>query len=102
MPNDRIGKLRKHISKIKPNFVEGGRFAWLQSTFEAFESFLFVPDTTTKHGCQIRDVIDLKRTMITVVIALMPALLFGIWNIGYQHYLALDETASFWSIIGFG
>lgn len=99
---DRIGGLRKYVSKIKPNFVEGGRFAWLQSTFEAFESFLFVPDETTKQGCQIRDAIDLKRTMITVVIALMPALLFGIWNIGYQHYLALGETVSFWYMLGFG
>ena len=100
--NDRIGGLRRYVSKIKPNFVEGGRFAWLQSTFEAFESFLFVPDATTKRGCQIRDAVDLKRTMITVVIALMPALLFGIWNIGYQHYLALTETVSFWYMIGFG
>ena len=99
---DRIGGLRRYVSKIKPNFVEGGRFAWLQSTFEAFESFLFVPDETTKRGCQIRDAIDLKRTMITVVIALMPALLFGIWNIGYQHYLALGETVSFWYMLGFG
>jgi Na+-transporting NADH:ubiquinone oxidoreductase subunit B len=99
---ERISGLRRYVSKIKPNFVEGGRFAWLQSTFEAFESFLFVPDTTTKQGCQIRDAVDLKRTMITVVIALMPALLFGIWNIGYQHYLALAETVSFWYMIGFG
>ena len=100
--NDRISGLRRYVSKIKPNFVKGGRFAWLQSTFEAFESFLFVPDATTKHGCQIRDAVDLKRTMITVVIALMPALLFGIWNIGYQHYLALAETVSFWYMLGFG
>ena len=100
--NDRIKGLRRYVSKIKPNFVEGGKFAWLQSTFEAFESFLFVPDATTKRGCQIRDAVDLKRTMITVVIALMPALLFGIWNIGYQHYLALAETVSFWYMLGFG
>ena len=100
--NDRIGGLRRYVSKIKPNFVEGGRFAWLQSTFEAFESFLFVPDETTKQGCQIRDAIDLKRTMIIVVMALMPALLFGIWNIGYQHYLAIGETVSFWYMLGFG
>ena len=100
--NDRIGGLRKYVSKIKPQFIEGGRFAWLQSTFEAFESFLFVPEATTKRGCQIRDAVDLKRTMIIVVIALIPALLFGIWNIGYQHYLALAETVSFWYMIGFG
>ena len=99
---ERIHGLRQYVSKIKPSFTKGGRFAWLQSTFEAFESFLFVPDATTKRGCQIRDAVDLKRTMITVVIALMPALLFGIWNVGYQHYSALAETVSFWYMLGFG
>jgi len=97
-----IRNLRRYIDKIKPNFTKGGKFAWLQSTFEAFESFLFVPDETTKRGCHIRDAIDLKRTMITVVIALMPALLFGIWNIGYQHFLAIAESATFWQTFGFG
>ena len=97
-----IKNLRRYIDKIKPNFTEGGKFAWMQSTFEAFESFLFVPDETTKRGCQIRDAIDLKRTMITLVIALMPALLFGIWNIGYQHFIAIAENATFWQIFGFG
>ncbi len=97
-----ITGLRRYIDKIKPNFMEGGHFAWLQSTFEAFESFLFVPGATTKRGCQIRDAVDMKRTMISVVVALMPALLFGIWNIGYQHYLSLAETVSFWYMLGFG
>lgn len=97
-----IKNLSRYINKIKPNYTEGGKFAWMQSTFEAFESFLFVPDETTKRGCQIRDAIDLKRTMITVVIALMPALLFGIWNIGYQHFIAIAENATFWQIFGFG
>lgn len=97
-----IKKLRHFVDKTKPNFTEGGKYAWLQSTFEAFESFLFVPDETTKRGCHVRDAIDLKRTMITVVIALMPALLFGIWNIGYQHFKAVAECATFWQIIGFG
>ena len=101
--------LRRFVSKIKPNFVEGGRFAWLQSTFEAFESFLFVPNATTKRGCQIRDAVDLKRTMITVVIALAPAMLFGMWNIGYQTSLhsadwpfELGTTASWWYCLWFG
>ena len=97
-----IKNLRHFIDRIKPNFVEGGKFAWLQSTFEAFESFLFVPDETTKRGCHIRDAVDLKRTMITVVIALVPALLFGIWNIGYQHFNATAVSANFWKIVGFG
>lgn len=59
-----IKNLRRFISKIKPNFTEGGKFAWLQSTFEAFESFLFVPDETTKRGCQIRDAIDRQTSVI--------------------------------------
>lgn len=95
-------RLRQRVDKIKPAFSEGGRFAWLHSTFEAFESFLFVPDDTTRNGCHIRDAVDMKRTMITVVIALMPAFLFGIWNVGYQHFLAIGEETDFWQMVGFG
>ena len=87
-----FSKLRSFIDKIKPNFVEGGKFPWLQSTFEAFETFAFTPNRVTKRGCHVRDAIDLKRAMIVVVIALAPAMLFGMWNIGYQHYLATPET----------
>ena len=87
-----FSKLRSFIDKIKPNFVEGGNFPWLQSTFEAFETFAFTPNRVTKRGCHVRDAIDLKRAMIVVVIALAPAMLFGMWNIGYQHYLATPET----------
>ncbi len=97
-----ITGLRRYIDKIKPNFMEGGRFSKLQSTFEAFESFLFVPDETTKCGVQIRDAVDMKRTMFFVVIALIPTLLFGIWNVGYQHVLSCGDTLNFWNIIGFG
>ena len=79
-----FGKLRSFIDKIKPNFTEGGKFAWLQSTFEAFETFAFTPNRVTKNGCHVRDAIDLKRAMIMVIIALVPAMLFGMWNIGYQ------------------
>ncbi len=82
-----LGKLRSFIDKIKPNFTEGGKFAWLQSTFEAFETFAFTPNRVTKNGCHVRDAIDLKRAMIMVVIALVPAMLFGMWNIGYQTAL---------------
>ena len=95
-------RLRQRVDKIKPTFSEGGRSAWLHSTFEAFESFLFVPDETTHSGSHIRDAVDMKRTMITVVIALMPAFLFGIWNVGYQHFLAVGEDAGFWQMVGFG
>ena len=95
-------RLRQRVDKIKPTFSEGGRFAWLHSTFEAFESFLFVPDDTTRSGSHIRDAVDMKRTMITVVIALLPAFLFGIWNVGYQHYIAIGEDTGFWQMVGFG
>jgi len=95
--------LRNYIDKIKPNFEKGGKFEKLQSTFEAFETFLFVPNTVTKKGTHVRDAIDLKRTMSVVLIALMPALLFGIWNVGYQHYVAIGQAdADFWAMFGFG
>ena len=76
--------LRKFVDKIKPTFSEGGKLSFLHSTFEGFETFLFVPNTTTSKGSHIRDCIDMKRVMITVVVALLPALLFGMYNIGYQ------------------
>ena len=82
-----FNNLRRFIDKIKPNFTEGGKFAWLQSTFEAFETFAFTPNRVTKRGCHVRDAIDLKRAMIIVVIALVPAMIFGMWNIGYQTSL---------------
>jgi len=92
--------LRKFIDKKKPLFEKGGKFEKLRSTFGAFETFLFTPDHTSKTGVHIHDVIDLKRTMIVVVLALLPALLFGSWNIGYQHGLAFDMErgimANFW------
>ena len=76
--------LRKFVDKIKPTFSEGGKLSFLHSTFEGFETFLFVPNTTTAKGAHIRDCNDIKRVMITVVVALLPALLFGMYNIGYQ------------------
>ena len=90
----RVGGLRRYIDNIKPSFSEGGRFPWLHSTFEAFETFAFTPNRVTQRGCHVRDAIDLKRAMIMVVIALMPAMLWGMWNIGYQHYIAIHETLS--------
>ena len=74
--------------------MPGGKFAKFQSVYEGLETFLFVPDTTRKDGAHVHDSIDLKRTMITVVVALLPALLFGMFNVGYQHYLAIGEYAT--------
>ena len=74
--------LRKIVDNLKPTFSEGGKLSFLGSTFEAFETFLFVPNTTTQKGAHIRDCNDMKRTMIVVVVALIPAFLFGCYNTG--------------------
>ncbi len=84
--------LRKLLDVLKPNFQKGGKFHFFNSVFDGFETFLFVPNHTTKQGAHIRDSIDLKRTMSMVLVALMPALLFGIFNVGVQHYLAQTEN----------
>ncbi|MEO7264275.1 MAG: NADH:ubiquinone reductase (Na(+)-transporting) subunit B [Ferruginibacter sp.] len=82
--------LRKLLDKVKPNFEKGGKLEKFYPAFNAFETFLFVPDhTTASEGAHIRDAIDLKRTMILVVLSLVPCLLFGMWNVGYQHYHAI-------------
>ena len=80
--------IRNIVDKIKPTFSKGGKLGFLHSTFDAFETFLFVPNTTTQHGAHVRDCNDIKRTMITVVVALIPALLFGCYNTGLQVGLA--------------
>ena len=86
-------KLFKNIlNSVKPHFVEGGKLEKLYPAYDAFETFLFVPDHTSHSGAHMRDAIDLKRTMFTVVLALIPALIFGMWNVGYQHFLALGLT----------
>ena len=77
--------IRKQLDKIKPHFDEGGKLEKYAPAYYGIETFLFVPNHTTKHGAHIRDGIDLKRVMITVVIALLPALIFGMWNVGYQN-----------------
>lgn len=94
--------LRNFLDRIKPQFEKGGRFEKLQSTFDAFETFMFVPNKVTHAGSHIRDAIDMKRTMTVVIIALIPALLFGIFNVGYQHYLSHGETVGFWQTFWFG
>ncbi len=94
--------LRKIVDKIKPTFEKGGKLGFLHSTFDAFETFLFVPNTVTRKGAHVRDCVDLKRIMIMVVIALVPAMLFGIWNVGYQHSLAFGLDWGFWNIVLYG
>lgn len=86
-------KLFKNIlNSVKPHFEKGGKLEKLYPAYDAFETFLFVPDHTAHTGAHMRDAIDLKRTMFTVVLALIPALIFGMWNVGYQHFIALGVT----------
>lgn len=94
--------LRRYIDKIKPHFEKGGKFAKLESTFEAFESFLFVSNKVTTKGTHIRDANDMKRTMIIVVIALIPTVLFGMWNVGFHHYLATGQEGTLLELFWFG
>lgn len=96
--------LKKYLDRIRPAFEEKGRLHCFRSVFEGFESFLYVPNTTSKSGTNIHDSIDSKRIMSIVVIALLPSLLFGMYNVGWQNYAAagrLDE-ASFFEMFAYG
>ena len=87
--------LEKIVDKLEPNFEKGGKYEKWFPLFDGFATFLFTPKHTTKKGVHIRDAVDLKRTMNTVITAMIPCLLFGIWNTGYQHYDALGLTEEF-------
>ena len=91
--------LRNQLDKIKPHFEKGGKYEKYGPAYSGFETFLFVPNHTTKTGAHIRDGVDLKRVMITVVIAMIPAMIFGIWNVGYQN---MGDGHSFWEYFSFG
>jgi Na+-transporting NADH:ubiquinone oxidoreductase subunit B len=94
--------LRDFLDKHKPAFEKGGKYYKLHSVFTGFESFIFVPNRTTRSGSAIRDAVDLKRTMSVVVLALVPALLFGIYNVGYQHFHLTGVEAGFWQLFLYG
>lgn len=94
--------LRSYLDRIKPRFSPGGKYAKLHSTFDAFETFLYTPSTVTRRGSHIRDAVDLKRTISTVLVALFPAFIFGMYNVGLQHAQMVGETISFWSALGYG
>lgn len=83
---------KKYLDKIKPNFEEGGKYHAFRSVYDGMETFLFVPNTTSKTGVNIHDAIDSKRIMSIVVIALLPALLFGMYNVGYQNNIQAGVT----------
>ena len=88
--------LEDFLHKQKKHFVEGGKLSKLYYAFDAFETFLFVPSTTTRRsgGVHIRDGMDMKRMMVTVILSMVPCLLFGMWNVGHQHYLAMGEAST--------
>lgn len=97
--------LRNYLDKIKPNFEEGGKLHAFQSLFDGLETFAFVPRTTSRVGSvNIHDAIDSKRIISFVIIALMPALLFGMYNVGYQNALAAGqlENSTVWSLFLYG
>ncbi len=94
--------LRNFLDKQKPHFEKGGKFQKLHSAFDAVETLFYVPDKVTTSGSHIRDSIDMKRTMIIVFISLLPALFFGMWNIGYQHFLSHGESTDNWTMFLYG
>ncbi|MDX1641184.1 MAG: NADH:ubiquinone reductase (Na(+)-transporting) subunit B [Balneolaceae bacterium] len=96
--------LQNLLEKVKPHFEEGGKLEKYWPVYDGFETFLFVPGHPVEQqtGAHIRDGIDLKRTMNTVIMALIPCLLFGMWNVGYLHYMALGIDATFIDEFVFG
>lgn len=98
-----MNALRKYLNRIKPNFEPRGKYHAFQSVFDGFETFLFTPTTTSTSGVNIHDSLDSKRVMIIVVLALIPCLLFGMYNAGYQHWLAIGATQfPFWELLAYG
>ena len=85
--------LKNIINSVKPHFAEGGKLSRFWVVFDSLETFTFTPGHVTHNGSHIRDGIDLKRTMFTVIVALIPALLFGTWNIGDQYYTSIGQDA---------
>lgn len=97
--------LKRYLDHIRPQFEPGGRLHSLRSVYDGFDTFLFTPSTTSAGNASthIHDAMDSKRTMIIVVIALLPCLLFGMYNTGYQHWLAAGEgVGPFWTLLLYG
>ena len=96
--------IRNFFEKTKPHVQKGAKYHWLHSVHDGFFTLFFVQKNTSKSGVHIHDYTDLKRTMAVVVLALVPALLFGMYNVGYQHYRSIGELGStgFFSLFLFG
>lgn len=97
-----MNALRKKLDQLRKPFEKGEKWEKFAPAINAFDTFLYVPNHTTKQGAHIRDSVDLKRTMITVVIALIPALIYGIYNSGYQHFTQIGEQFTFWDAFAHG
>ena len=97
-----MSALRNKLDQLKKPFNKGEKWEKFAPAFNAFDTFLYVSNCSTKKGAHIRDAVDLKRTMITVVIALLPALFYGIYNAGFQHYSQLGEAFTFWDAFAHG
>ncbi|MDX1285709.1 MAG: NADH:ubiquinone reductase (Na(+)-transporting) subunit B [Draconibacterium sp.] len=94
--------IKNFFERTEPLVQKGAKYHWLHSVHEGFFTFLYVSKDTSKSGTHVRDFIDLKRTMAIVVLALVPAILFGMYNTGLQHFLAIGETASFFETFLYG
>ncbi|MDG2281250.1 MAG: RnfABCDGE type electron transport complex subunit D, partial [Flavicella sp.] len=94
--------IRNTFDKYKPLFDKGGKYEKMAPAFNAFDTLMFVPNHTTKHGAHIRDGVDLKRIMVTVIFAMIPALIFGMWNVGFQHFSQLGEAGTFVDYLIYG
>lgn len=94
--------IRKQLDNMKPSFEKGGKLAAFGSLFDAIETLFFVPNKTSQSGVHIHDSNDSKRSMIIVVLAMVPALLFGMWNTGNQHFLSINETVTIWPAFWYG
>lgn len=86
--------IKNFFEKTQPLVQKGAKYHWLHSTHDGFFTLFFVQKNTSKSGTHIHDFTDLKRTMGIVVLALVPALLFGMYNTGYQHFKAIGELAA--------
>jgi Na+-transporting NADH:ubiquinone oxidoreductase subunit B len=94
--------IRNTFDKYKPLFDKGGKYEKYAPAFFGFDTFLFVPNHTTQQGSHIRDGVDLKRIMSTVILALIPVTIFGIWNIGNQHFTLMGEAFGFMDAMWYG
>lgn len=94
--------IRKILDNMKPHVAKGGKFHMFHAMFDAVETLFFMPDHVTVKGSHIRDAVDMKRTMIVVVLALVPTLLFGMWNTGRLHFLSHGEDVEFWAMFMYG